>query len=219
MDTLQKFTSTWQQQSRALGKVSRRWMAGRGVSRRWGAGVVIVAIALSGCAQPNSMGSKPDGVNPEAQNPPSAPTAQAVQSTAQPTDQPTDQQAVQYFAEDGIAIRGADPVAYFTNKAAVQGSSEFTHNWNGVTWQFASAQNRETFAANPQAYAPQYGGFCAWAVSQGKKAPIDPQAWKIVDGKLYLNYNSDIQTKWSKDIPGHIAKADQNWPALARVKG
>lgn len=118
------------------------------------------------------------------------------------------------FSEDGIAIRGADPVAYFTASEYTPGSDEFTHEWEGATWQFASAENRDLFAANPEEYAPEYGGFCAYAVSQGNTAPIEPTAWKIVDGKLYLNYNDKIQTRWSKDIPGHIAKADQNWPGV-----
>lgn len=122
--------------------------------------------------------------------------------------------ALRYFAKDGIAIAGADPVAYFTNSAYVPGKPEFTHEWNGATWQFSSAKNRDSFAATPEAFVPQYGGFCAWAVSQGYTADIDPTAWKIVAGKLYLNYNADIQTKWSKDIPGNITKANKNWPGV-----
>ncbi|MEO0756665.1 MAG: YHS domain-containing (seleno)protein [Cyanobacteria bacterium J06648_16] len=118
------------------------------------------------------------------------------------------------FAEDGIAIRGADPVAYFTEGEYVPGAAEFTHDWQGATWQFASAENRDAFAADPEAYAPEYGGFCAWAVSQGQTASIEPTAWKIVDGKLYLNYSDGIQKRWAKDIPGNIAKADENWPGV-----
>ena len=118
------------------------------------------------------------------------------------------------FAEDGIAIRGADPVAYFTVGEYTPGSDEFTYDWEGATWQFASAENRDLFAANPEDYAPQYGGFCAYAVSQGNTASIEPTAWKIVDGKLYLNYNDKIQQRWSEDIPGYIAQADQNWPGV-----
>ncbi|MEL7314135.1 MAG: YHS domain-containing (seleno)protein, partial [Cyanobacteria bacterium J06559_3] len=112
------------------------------------------------------------------------------------------------YVEDGVAIQGADPVAYFTEDGYVQGSDEFTHEWNGATWHFASAENRDAFAGEPEAYAPEYGGFCAWAVSQGNTAPIDPTAWKIVDGKLYLNYDDSVQARWSEDIPGNIAKAD-----------
>jgi YHS domain-containing protein len=114
-----------------------------------------------------------------------------------------------------IAIQGADPVAYFTAGAYVPGSDQFVYDWSGATWYFASAANRDAFASNPQQYAPQYGGFCAWAVSQGYTAPIDPEAWKIVDGKLYLNYDRNVQARWERDIPGNIAKADANWPQVA----
>ncbi|NEP76447.1 YHS domain-containing (seleno)protein, partial [Okeania sp. SIO2G5] len=117
-------------------------------------------------------------------------------------------------AENGVAIDGADPVAYFTESKAVIGSAEFSHEWQGATWHFASAENRDLFAAAPEEYAPQYLGYCAWAVSQGYTAPIDPEAWKIVDGKLYLNYDQRVQNRWAKDIPGNIAKADANWPGV-----
>lgn len=122
---------------------------------------------------------------------------------------------VRYFVDDsGLAIRGTDPVAYFTQGGPVAGSAEFTHTWSGATWQFASAENRDLFAANPELYAPQYGGFCAWAVSQGYTADIDPNAWKIVDNKLYLNFNRSVQRRWERDIPGNIGKADANWPGV-----
>ncbi|MEM7527077.1 MAG: YHS domain-containing (seleno)protein [Pseudomonadota bacterium] len=114
----------------------------------------------------------------------------------------------------GTAIDGTDPVAYFTEGRPVDGSSDFKHEYNGATWLFASAENRDLFAANPEKYAPQYGGYCAWAVSQGYTASTDPENWAIVDGKLYLNYNADVQTRWNKDIPGHIASADKNWPKV-----
>lgn len=118
------------------------------------------------------------------------------------------------FAENNIAIRGADPVAYFRQGQHVAGSANYTYEWAGATWQFASAENRDLFAGDPVAYAPQYGGFCAWAVSQGYTASIDPTAWKIVDGKLYLNYDARIQARWQQDIAGNIAKGDQNWPSV-----
>jgi YHS domain-containing protein len=113
-----------------------------------------------------------------------------------------------------VAIEGTDPVAYFTEGKPVAGSSEFEHDWMGATWRFASAKNRDLFAADPEKYAPQYGGYCAWAVSQGYTAKIDPEAWSIVDDKLYLNYSKDVQTQWSQDIPGNITKGDANWPKL-----
>ena len=122
---------------------------------------------------------------------------------------------IRFFVDNkGLAIRGTDPVAYFTQGSPVAGKAEFTHTWSGATWRFASAENRDRFAANPEQYAPQYGGFCSWAVSQGYTAPIDPQAWKIVDGKLYLNYSKGVQRRWERDIPGNIKKADANWPEV-----
>jgi YHS domain-containing protein len=114
----------------------------------------------------------------------------------------------------GVAIDGWDPVAYFTDGKPVEGSKEFVHEWNGATWRFASAAHRDLFAQAPEKYAPQYGGYCAWAVSQGYTADIDPEAWKIQDGRLYLNYSLDVQKKWAADIPGNVAKGDANWPKL-----
>ncbi len=124
------------------------------------------------------------------------------------------------FAEDGLAIRGYDPVAYFTDGGPVAGRPEFEARHEGVTWRFASAEHKSAFEADPARYEPQYGGYCAWAVSAKNEAyPIDPQAWKIVDGKLYLNYSQDVQKDWGQDVPGHVAKADKNWPGLERRLG
>ncbi|HEY5550521.1 MAG TPA: YHS domain-containing (seleno)protein [Opitutaceae bacterium] len=114
----------------------------------------------------------------------------------------------------GLAIKGYDPVAYSTDGKPVEGSAEMTFEWEGAKWRFASAEHRDAFAKEPARYAPQFGGYCAWAVSQGYTADIDPEAWKIVDGKLYLNYSPKIQEKWVQDIPGNIAKAEANWPKL-----
>lgn len=83
-----------------------------------------------------------------------------------------------------------------------------------ATWYFASAEHRDRFAADPEKYAPQDGGYCAWAVSQGHTAKIDPQAWAIVDDKLYLNYSKSVQSQPKQDVPGHIAKGDADWPAI-----
>lgn len=116
----------------------------------------------------------------------------------------------------GVAIKGYDPVAYFTDAKPVKGQAEFTFEWMGATWRFSSAAHRDSFQAAPEKYAPQYGGYCAWAVSKGDTAGIDPAAWKIVNGKLYLNYSSEIQKKWEGDVPGNIAKADVNWPKLLK---
>jgi YHS domain-containing protein len=110
------------------------------------------------------------------------------------------------------AVGGYDPVAYFTEGKPVQGRKEIAFTWKGVTWRFVNEKNLEAFKAKPEAYAPQYGGYCAWAVSQGYTAKGDPKAWSIVDGKLYLNYNADVHKTWQQDAPGNIAKADKNWP-------
>jgi len=113
-----------------------------------------------------------------------------------------------------LAVSGYDPVAYFTEGKPVEGSSKFEYEWKDATWRFANAKNLETFKADPEAYAPQYGGYCAWAVSQGYTASSDPDAWKIVDKKLYLNYSKDVQKTWQQDVPGNISKADKNWPTV-----
>ena len=112
------------------------------------------------------------------------------------------------------ALQGYDPVAYFTDGQPVKGSKEFSTEYNGATFQFASAANRDAFLADPAAYAPQYGGYCAWAMADGKYAKGNAKYWKIVDGKLYLNYNAGIQKKWNADIPGFIEKADTQWQDL-----
>ncbi len=119
-----------------------------------------------------------------------------------------------FFNTGGVAIEGTDPVAYFTEGKPVSGSPDITHDYAGVTWRFASAANREAFAADPARYAPQYGGYCAWAVSQGYTAPTVAEAWRIEDGKLYLNYSKSVRRQWSEDIPGNVEKADANWPGL-----
>lgn len=114
----------------------------------------------------------------------------------------------------GKAIRGYDPVAYFTQSKPAKGDSDFTYRWNDAKWYFSSAENRDAFEKNPEKFAPQYGGYCAWAVSKGYTAKIDPNAWSIEGGKLYLNYSKSVQATWEEDIPGNIASADKNWPNL-----
>ncbi|MDJ0936310.1 MAG: YHS domain-containing (seleno)protein [Kiloniellales bacterium] len=113
-----------------------------------------------------------------------------------------------------LAVSGYDPVAYFTQGKPVKGRGDLEHEWQGATWRFADAANLAAFKADPEAYAPQYGGYCAWAVSQGYTASTDPEAWRIVDGKLYLNYSKSVQQTWEEDIPGNIAQGDQNWPGV-----
>ncbi|GAB5470223.1 MAG: hypothetical protein Kilf2KO_32530 [Rhodospirillales bacterium] len=119
-----------------------------------------------------------------------------------------------YQTEDNIAIRGYDPVAYFTDGAPVKGDPAYSTEYEGATWIFASAANRDRFAADPTTYAPAYGGWCAYGMSQGGKVPIDPDAWSIVDGTLYLNVNKKVQGWWEADTADFIAKADAYWPEV-----
>ena len=118
-------------------------------------------------------------------------------------------QAQNNVDSSGLALKGYDPVAYFT-----QGKPEFTARHEGTTYRFASAANRDAFLAGSAKYAPQYGGYCAYGMASGYKAPIEPDAWTIVDGKLYLNYNQSVRDRWSSNIPGFVRKADANWPSV-----
>jgi hypothetical protein len=113
-----------------------------------------------------------------------------------------------------VALEGYDPVSYFTAGQPQKGDLVHGVHWNGATWLFASEENQRRFEQNPAAYAPQFDGYCAYAASQGYKAPGDPQTWKIVDGKLYLNFNADAARLWREDIPGNIHKGEENWPRL-----
>jgi YHS domain-containing protein len=115
-----------------------------------------------------------------------------------------------------VAVSGYDPVAYFTDGRPVRGSEQFRATHAGYEYRFASAEHLAAFRANPARYMPQYGGYCAWAVSQGYTASADPTNWRIVDGKLYLNYNDEIQRRWETDIAGYISSANRNWPSVLR---
>jgi YHS domain-containing protein len=119
-------------------------------------------------------------------------------------------------AENGVAIKGYDPVAYFTLSRAVRGNAAFQAGYEGVTYWFASAEDKALFEQQPAHYVPRYDGFCAFGASQGHKADIDPTAFSIIGGQLYLNYSHDVQTQWKTDIPGYIAKADANWPEVSK---
>lgn len=114
----------------------------------------------------------------------------------------------------GVALDGYDPVAYFTAGAPTPGKAGYQANHRGATYRFASAAHLAQFKADPDRYVPQFGGFCAMGVALEKKLDGDPQAWRIVDGKLYLNLNKDVQKKWLEDVPGHLAEADQTWPSI-----
>ena len=118
-------------------------------------------------------------------------------------------------AANGVAIQGYDPVAYHTQQQAVKGSRAFSHPWRGVSWLFASAENRDRFAESPESFAPAFGGFCAYGVSRGYAVDIDPQAFAVHHGTLYLNYSKRVQTTWNQDRAGYIEKARQNWPKVS----
>ena len=110
-----------------------------------------------------------------------------------------------------LAIQGYDTVSYFSESGPVKGSPEYSSSYRDAIYHFASAENRDTFRADPEKYAPQFGGYCAMGVALNKKLDVDPLAWRIVDGKLYLNLNKQVQTKWLEDVPGNIATAQRNW--------
>jgi len=116
--------------------------------------------------------------------------------------------------EGPVAIKGYDTVAYFTEGKALKGTEDFSFSWHGMTWIFQSRENHDLFAASPEKYAPQYDGWCAWAMTESRKAVTDPEVWKIVDGKLYLNCSQAAYEKWSRDIPGHIKMADEIWQKM-----
>ncbi|WP_425041169.1 YHS domain-containing (seleno)protein [Primorskyibacter sp. S187A] len=116
--------------------------------------------------------------------------------------------------QNPIAINGTDPVAYFTMSKPVPGSADHKVMWNGAEWHFSSAENAATFQANPEAYAPVFGGYCAYAASKGYLAPTVPEAWTVHEGKLYLNANLRARELWLQDVPGNIAAGLANWPGV-----
>jgi len=119
-----------------------------------------------------------------------------------------------YTDKKGIAIKGYDTVAYFTENMPVKGLKEFSHEWNHGVWLFSNNTNLELFKANPEKYAPQYGGYCAFGVAKDSFAKVDPTQFTVLNNKLYLNYNSRIQKKWTKKRDQFIQLGDQNWPSL-----
>ncbi len=130
---------------------------------------------------------------------------------------PNNAQAIEpVFQSRGVAIRGYDSVAYFAEKRAVKGKNAFQAKWNKATWNFYSAENRDKFLKKPQQYAPQYGGYCAFAVSRNYVAPIDPHAWTVHNNKLYLNYSTGVKTTWLESRDSNIKKGDKNWPNLLK---
>ena len=123
-------------------------------------------------------------------------------------------QKSEVFTVEGKAIRGFDPVAYFTQGKPAEGNPKFSYSWKDGIWQFVSDEHLQTFKKNPEKYAPQYGGYCAFGLANGYKAPTDTDAWTIVEGKLYLNYNNDVRKMWNQKQGDFINKADRNWPAV-----
>ena len=122
--------------------------------------------------------------------------------------------AGEFFEQNGVAIDGYDPVAYFDEQRPVKGVPEFRTEFRGSTFQFRSAAHRDAFDANPTKYAPHYGGYCAYGMAKGYKAKIDPEAFSVVHGTLYLNYSESVRTRWLSDVPGYIQQANANWPTV-----
>lgn len=118
------------------------------------------------------------------------------------------------YVEDKVAIDGSDAVAYFEKAGPVAGDPAITHDWNGATWRFATAANRDAFAAEPERWAPQYGGYCAFAMANGQVASTIPEAWSIHEDKLYLNFNLDVRERWERDRDNLIVRADVEWPEV-----
>jgi YHS domain-containing protein len=119
--------------------------------------------------------------------------------------------ANEVFITEAGAINGYDPVAYFKSNQPVKGNKEFNYEWNGATWYFSTMENLNEFKNSPEIYMPQYGGYCAYGTADGHKAPTQPDAWTVVNNKLYLNYDKDVMTQWRKDTESFIIKADENW--------
>ena len=119
--------------------------------------------------------------------------------------------------KNGVILAGYDAVAYFTQNAAVEGSSEFTAVHNDAIYRFSSAKNRDLFTANPSKYEPQYGGFCAYGAALGKKFEVDGRAFEVVDGKLFVNKNEDVYEVWVEDKAENITNADEQWPGIKNV--
>lgn len=120
------------------------------------------------------------------------------------------------YEHNGIAIRGYDTVAYFTQSKPVKGKDDYSTEWSDATWKFSSQEHLDLFVADPEAYAPQYGGYCAYGVAQESLVKIEPEQWTILDGKLYLNYNEKLNNKWKKDTAGYIKTADALFEKLLK---
>jgi YHS domain-containing protein len=123
-------------------------------------------------------------------------------------------QKAEIFQKDGAAIRGFDAVAFFIEGKPVMGEEKISYEWKGARWLFSSSANMESFKNDPEKYAPQYGGYCAYGIADGHKAPTEADTWTIIDDKLYFNYNRKVKEMWRKNTKGFIEKANANWPEL-----
>ena len=126
-------------------------------------------------------------------------------------------QHAEIFAPGGNAIKGYDPVAFFTMGQPILGSDSLSYTWKGARWLFSSREDLENFRNDPEKYAPQYGGYCAYGTANGHKAPTQTDTWTIVGDKLYFNYNIQVKEKWMKDQKALIEKADKNWPSVKEI--
>jgi YHS domain-containing protein len=123
-------------------------------------------------------------------------------------------QTVKFSGNNGVAINGFDPVAYFTLQKALEGNSNYSYEWSGSIWKFVSKDNLNLFQANPENYAPQFGGYCAYGCSEKHLSPTDPKAFTIINDKLYLNYNQKVKEVWIKDTANRIQTANQYWKSI-----
>jgi YHS domain-containing protein len=126
---------------------------------------------------------------------------------------------LQNLGRDGVAIQGYDPVAFFTDHKPVKGSSQFQSDYQGAKYYFASAEHKAAFDKEPAKYEPQFGGYCAYGASRGKTVPIKIETWEIVNGRLLLQYDLNVKSKFDKDPQGTLRKADENWPGLVEQYG
>jgi YHS domain-containing protein len=125
--------------------------------------------------------------------------------------------AGEYFETDGVALRGYDPVAYFVSAKPQKGESKYSYEYKGSKFHFVNEDNRRAFMETPDKYAPQFGGYCAYGTAQGYKVSTQPDAFAVVQDKLYLNYNREVLALWKKDVPGNIARAEKNWPEVSKA--
>ena len=126
--------------------------------------------------------------------------------------------AGEFNESNGVAIKGYDPVAFFKDNKPVLGKQDLRFEYKGSTFVFANAENRAAFVASPEKFSPQYGGYCAFGTARGYKADIDPATFTVIDGRLYLNYNTQVQREWMADSARFIRQADERWPTVSKTE-